>query len=54
VRLDSPATLEVPLVPAVQPKPGRKEAREAVPVRTNIHRKKNPGVRDDVIDPFAR
>ncbi|MFY0526009.1 protein kinase domain-containing protein [Archangium gephyra] len=54
VRLDSPATLEVPLVPAVQQKPGRKDAREAVPVRTNIHRKKNPGVRDDVIDPFAR
>jgi len=54
VRLDSPTTLEVPLVPAVQPKPGRKEAREAVPVRTNNHRKKNSGVRDDVIDPFAR
>jgi serine/threonine-protein kinase len=54
VRLDSPATLEVPLVPAVQPKPGRKDAREAVPVRTQTHRKQNPGVRDDVIDPFAR
>jgi serine/threonine-protein kinase len=48
VRLDSPSTLEVPLVPEAETKPGRK------PARTPVHRKQNPGVRDDVIDPFAR
>ncbi|WP_375770544.1 protein kinase [Archangium gephyra] len=53
VRLDSPSTLEVPLVPEAQQKPGHKNAREGV--RANVHRSKhNPGVRDDVIDPFAR
>jgi hypothetical protein len=52
VRLDSPATLEVPLVP-VAARPGE----ERTPVRTTVHRKQNAGVRDDVddvIDPFAR
>ncbi|MFY0563905.1 serine/threonine-protein kinase [Archangium lansingense] len=52
VRLDSSATLEVPLVPAVAPQPGHSAARE--PSRLPVHRQQNPGVRDDVIDPFAR
>ncbi|QRK12482.1 serine/threonine protein kinase [Archangium violaceum] len=50
VRLDSPATLEVPLVP-VESRPQRGEGRS--PSRTHVPRKKNSGVRDDVIDPFA-
>nr|QKW93824.1 serine/threonine protein kinase [Vitiosangium cumulatum] len=49
VRLDSPATLEVPLVPVARD-PQRGEGRG--PVHTNIHRKQEG--RDDVIDPFAR
>jgi eukaryotic-like serine/threonine-protein kinase len=42
VRLDSPSTLEVPLVP-VEPKPSRSVARD----------KQKAGTRDDLIDPFA-
>lgn len=52
VRLDSPATLEVPLVPEAAPRLEHPQAKE--PARPAVHRKKNPGVRDDVIDPFAR
>jgi eukaryotic-like serine/threonine-protein kinase len=51
VRLDSPATLEVPLVPVAQ---GPRQADGRTPVRGSGHRKQNVGVRDDVIDPFAR
>ncbi|AKJ00231.1 serine/threonine-protein kinase [Archangium gephyra] len=49
---DAPPSLEAPLLPEAEPHTGRKQARE--PVRTSVHRKQKPGVRDDVIDPFAR
>ncbi|WP_083680952.1 serine/threonine-protein kinase [Archangium sp. Cb G35] len=48
----SPGILEAPLVPEAEPRAGRKQAREQV--RPAAHRKQNPGVRDDIIDPFAR
>jgi eukaryotic-like serine/threonine-protein kinase len=51
VRLDSPALLEVPLVPA-EPRPSREAARE--PARPTGHRKQKAGMRDDLVDPFAR
>jgi eukaryotic-like serine/threonine-protein kinase len=51
-RPGSPTTLEAPLLPEAEPRMGRKQARE--PVRTSVHRKQKSGVRDDVIDPFAR
>jgi eukaryotic-like serine/threonine-protein kinase len=50
-RLDSPETLEAPLSPGGAPSP-RSAARG--PVRTTTHRKQKVGMRDDVIDPFAR
>ncbi|HEX5754406.1 MAG TPA: serine/threonine-protein kinase [Archangium sp.] len=46
------APLEAPLVQEAEPRTGRKQARDSV--RPAVHRKQNPGVRDDVIDPFAR
>jgi serine/threonine-protein kinase len=47
-----PATaLEKPRAP-VEPLPPQDRARQ--PVRTKAHRKQTSGVRDDVIDPFAR
>jgi serine/threonine-protein kinase len=50
-RLDSPETLETSLIPEGSP-PSRNEARG--PARTTTHRKQKVGMRDDVIDPFAR
>jgi serine/threonine-protein kinase len=50
VRLDSPSTLEVPLVP-VEPRPSRRVARE--PAHPTAPRKQKAGTRDDLIDPFA-
>ncbi|WP_414641329.1 serine/threonine-protein kinase [Archangium sp.] len=51
VRLDEPETLVAPLVPVEPPAP-RNEVRG--PARTTTHRKQKAGMRDDVIDPFAR
>jgi hypothetical protein len=50
-RLDSPEVLEAPLVPAGSAS-SPSEARG--PARTTTHRKQKVGMRDDVIDPFAR
>jgi len=50
VRLDSPATLEVPLV-QVESRSSQRGARETA--RTKIHREQKVGMRDDIIDPFA-
>ncbi|HYO72130.1 MAG TPA: serine/threonine-protein kinase [Archangium sp.] len=49
---DSPTTLAAPRSPEAHPRTGSRQTRE--PGRTAVHRKQNPGVRDDVIDPFAR
>ena len=51
-RPDASATLEAPPLLEAEPRTGQNPARE--PVRTSVHRKQKPGVRDDVIDPFAR
>jgi len=51
VRLDADAVLELPLIPVAEPPRGEVSP---APVRTVVPRRNKAGMRDAVIDPFAR